>query len=55
MNKEDYAQLHYLLAKLKYELLMDCYECDSASDYVKQLEKQVEAIDEIMKVFIVEC
>ena len=54
MSKEEYANLHYLLAKLKYELLIESYECDSASDYVKELREQVEAIDLIMKVFIIE-
>lgn len=54
MSKEEYANLHYLLAKLKYELLIESYECDSASDYVKELKEQVEAIDLIMKVFIIE-
>lgn len=54
MNKEDYAQLHYLLAKLKFELMMDTYDCDSTGDYIKELKEQVEAIDLIMKVFIVE-
>lgn len=54
MSKEDYANLHYLLAKLKYELVMESYECDSAGEYLKELKEQIEAIDIIMKVFIVE-
>lgn len=54
MSKEDYAQLHYLLAKLKYELKMISFECHS-EDYEKEVEEQIKAIDLISKVFIVEC
>lgn len=55
MNKEDYAKLHYLLAKLKYELSITMFECNSDSKYAKQLKRQIEEIDDIMKIFIVEC
>ena len=54
MSKEDYAQLHYLLAKLKYELSMMSFECQSEA-YGKELDEQIKAIDLIQKVFIVEC
>lgn len=54
MSKEDYAQLHYLLAKLKYELSMISFECHS-EDYKKELEEQIKAIDLVSKIFIVEC
>lgn len=53
MNKEDFAQLHYLLAKLKYELKMISFECHT-EDYKKDLDEQIKAIDLIQKVFIVE-
>lgn len=53
MNKEEYVQLHTLLAKLKYELEIEMLEV--TSDYIKELRKQIDAIDEVMKIFIVEC
>jgi hypothetical protein len=55
MNKNEYADLHYLLAKLKYELSITMLECDVNSKYAKQLKRQIEEIDDIMKIFIVEC
>lgn len=55
MNKNEYANLHYLLAKLKYELEMVLMEIDANSKYAKQVRTQIEEIDDIMKIFIVEC
>ena len=54
MSKLDYAQLHYLLAKLKYELKLISFECHS-EDYKKDLDEQIKVIDLVSKVFIVEC
>ena len=54
MSKEDYAQLHYLLAKLKYELMVLSFEY-SKEEHKKEVEEQIKAIDLISKVFIVEC
>ena len=53
MNKEEYIQLHTLLAKLKYELGIEILE--AITEYAKELRKQIDAIDEVMKIFIVEC
>ena len=54
MNKEEYVQLHKILAKLKYELEIQMLEVDDF-DYIKELKKQSKAIDEVMKIFIVDC
>lgn len=54
MNKEDYIQLHTILAKLKYELEIELLEVTS-KEYMEELRKQIMAIDEVMKIFIVEC
>ena len=53
MNKKDYAMLHYLLAKLKYELQIEVFE-GATEKYLEEIKKQLEAIDEVMKIFIVE-
>ena len=55
MNKNEYADLHYLLAKLKYELEIILLESDANSKYAKQVRTQIGEIDDIMKIFIVEC
>ena len=53
MSKEDYVQLHTLLAKIKFELEVDLiHEADF--DYIEKMKKQLEAIDEVAKIFIVE-
>lgn len=54
MNKEDYVQLHTILAKLKFELQMNLMEI-SDIDYLRELRTQIDAIDEVMKIFVVEC
>lgn len=53
MSKEDYIQLHTILAKIKYELEIEILE--ATNEYAKELRKQLGAIDEVMKIFIVEC
>lgn len=55
MNKRDYSEFHRLLAILKYELQMDLYDTDASSDYAKDLRKWLEEIEDIMKIFVVEC
>lgn len=52
MSKEEYAQFHFLLAKLKYELtgILLCTELDS--EYNKQVQKQIEAIDTLLPIII---
>ena len=54
MKKVDYAYLHYLLAKLKYEVQINMCETED-EEYLKLLRKQSDAIDDVMKIFIVEC
>lgn len=54
MNKQDYAELHYLLAKLKYELEIILLESDANSKYARQIRTQIGEIDDIMKIFIIE-
>ncbi len=54
MNKEEYAKLHYLLAKLKYELEVDF--CSATNqEHAIEIKGHIEAIDDVMKVFIIEC
>ena len=53
MNKEEYAKLHYLLAKLKYELEIEILE--ATEEYATEIRGHIEAIDNVMKVFIMEC
>ena len=53
MSKEDYVQLHTLLAKMKFELEVDLlHEADF--DYIEKINKQIKAIDEVANIFIVE-
>lgn len=54
MNKEEYVQLHTLLAKLKYELEIEILNI-SNKEYVEELRGNINAIDDVMKIFIVEC
>lgn len=53
MNKKDYVLLHTLLAKLKYELEMELLK--AIEKYAIEMKENIKAIDEIMKIFIVEC
>lgn len=53
MNKEDYIQLHTILANLKYELEIEILNVANEK-YIAELRKQIDAIDEVMKIFIVE-
>ncbi|MBQ4263124.1 MAG: hypothetical protein IJB83_02630 [Bacilli bacterium] len=53
MNKEDYAQFHLLLAKLKYELSICMYETDN-KDYRDEIERHIKSIDDLMLVFLLE-
>lgn len=54
MNKEDYVQLHTLLAKMKFELEVKLLK-EADFDYIEKMNKQLKAIDEVAKIFIVEC
>lgn len=53
MSKEDYVSLHTLLAKLKYELEIELLE--STEEYANEIRGHIEAINDVMKVFIMEC
>lgn len=53
MNKNQFVEFHRLLAILKYELCMNL--CEANNDkYIAELQKQLDAIDILMKVFVVE-
>lgn len=54
MNKEDYAQLHYLLSKLRYELEI-CFCKSNNKKHADKIRGHITAIEDIMKVFIMEC
>lgn len=54
MNKKDYSELHRLLAILKYELQIEIFETDNKK-YREQLKGQISSIDNVMKIFIIEC
>lgn len=54
MDKDEYVELHTSLAKMKYELEIMILEA-SDNNYITELRKQIDAIDEVMKIFIVEC
>lgn len=54
MNKEDYVQLHTLLAKMKFELEVDMLE-NSDLEFIVETKKQIKAIEEVANIFIVEC
>lgn len=50
MNKEEYAQLHYLLAKIKYEevsTLMSSNISDKAKNIIKDIISAVEKIEKV--------
>ena len=52
MNKKEYAMLHYLLAKLKYELAVNSTHMQSLKAYRKN-EALINNINEIEKLIIV--
>lgn len=54
MNKEEYIKLHTILSKIRYELEMELLEV-SDFELIQDIRKQIAAIDEVMKIFIVEC
>lgn len=54
MNKEEYMQFYALLAKLKYELEI-AKTSGVTNECLEELKKQIEAIDEVMRIFFVEC
>lgn len=53
MNKNDYVNLHRILAILKYELNIELLEANDET-YIKNLQSDIEAIDKVMNIFIVE-
>ena len=52
MNKKEYAMLHYLLAKMKYELAVNSTHMQSLKAYRKN-EALINNINEIEKLIIV--
>lgn len=53
MNKEEYAQFHYLLAKLKFELC-EQMATTNIEDVHLELKKQIEEIDDISKIISID-
>lgn len=53
MNKEDYAQMHYLLAKLKYLLAKDLMRITNKK-LKNQIRGTINNIDNICKIVIIE-
>lgn len=52
MNKNDYVNLHRLLAILKYELNIELLETSDNIE-IKNLQSDIEAIDKVMSIFII--
>ena len=50
MDKEEYAELHYLLAKLKYCLA----EMQINSNHKNLFDKQIDEINDICKICIID-
>lgn len=53
MNKNQFVEFHRLLAILKYEIYMNLCETNN-QEYVAELQKQLDAINILMTVFVVE-
>ena len=53
MNKNQFVEFHRLLAILKYELYMNLCETNNEK-YIAELQKQLDAIDILMAMFVVE-
>ena len=53
MNKEEYAQFHYLLSKLKFELC-EQMATTNIDDVYLELKKQIEEIDDISRIMIID-
>lgn len=52
MDKDDYVELHTLLAKLRFELEIAMLE--ATEEYMVELQKEIEAVNKVMQIFIVE-
>ena len=53
MNKHEYVELHRLLAKLRYLLAIAICETND-EELIKEYQGNIKAIEDIMKVFIME-
>lgn len=53
MNKEDYVNLHRILAILKYELKTKLME-ENDNYEIENLQSDLEAIDKVMNIFMFE-
>lgn len=51
MNKEEWAELCYLLAKLRYIIASDiCCVSSSNNEYIESQNKLIDEINDIMKI-----
>lgn len=51
MSKEEWAELCYLLAKLRYDIALDlCCVDSSNNEYIENQNKLIDEINDIMKI-----
>ena len=53
MTIKEFAELHKLLAKLKYLLAQDMFK-EISSEYSKSLKNNIKAIDTITKIVVID-
>ncbi len=53
MTIEEFAELHKLLAKLKYLLVQDMFK-EISSEYSKSLKNNIKAIDTITMIVVID-
>ena len=53
MTIKEFAELHKLLAKLKYLLVQDMFK-EISSEYSKSLKNNIKAIDTITKIVVID-
>ena len=55
MNKEDYKQLHYLLADYKWEIACDLFNPNLSKETRDTFEKVLESIEFLLKSVPINC
>lgn len=54
MNKQDFSELHRLLAILLYECNKTLLSTTLSDEYRKEIVKNIEALERIMRVYIMD-
>lgn len=54
MTQEEFAKLHYILAKVKYQLLDEFTDCFISVERHNEIEKQLDAIDVVTSICIID-